>query len=141
MPIQPKAGHWYETRGGEIAKYDGPTPGSGWKAFPHIVGGLYYTDAGRYHARDETDLRDLLKDLGTTDPRKPKKPRKAPAKVRKVRMWLVGAFPGDDGDWFYVRATKKCAGELREGMVTAGIDCGPIFSQVIEVPVPVKKKA
>lgn len=83
---------------------------------------------------------DLVKDLGTTDPRL-KKPRKAPAKVRKVRMWFVeidmrdGAAP-----WFYNRPTKDSAEGLRESTIAHGIACGPAFSQMIEVPVKLPKK-
>ncbi len=65
-----------------------------------------------------------------------KKPRKAPAeKTRKVRMWFVEIDPRDGTEpWFYNRPTQDGAGGLRDATIASGLTCGPVFSQVINVP-------
>ena len=139
MPITPKPGHWYKRRDGEIVQYEGPNNSSGRTTFPHRVGSNTYTDTGRLFVRGDPHTCDLVKDHGTTDPRKPKKPRKAPAKkTRKVRMWFMQV--GNEG--------KICNNLSRDGLRTvrrillADTDShyvfGPIFSHVIDVPVTKK---
>ena len=137
MTIQPQPGHWYERRDGEVVEYQCPNFGSRRDKYPHFVGCKAYTADGCYlDTPDGPHQLDLVKDLGTTDP------RKAPAKkVRKVRMWFMEV--GNQG--------KICNNLSRDGLRTvrrillADTDShyvfGPIFSQIIEVPVTKKKKA
>jgi len=133
MPIQPKLGHYYERRDTSIA---GPAtrhpsadqPGHYiWHVQWHT-----YTDYGRYSTCGSDFPFDLMKDLGTTDPRKPKKPRKAPAKkVRKVRMYFYR-----DG------AGQLCASQwAAKAGWRHNASWGRYFSQIVSEPVPQKKKA
>ena len=131
MPIKPRPNHWYERQDGEVVQYDGPNGRPGGTRFPHRVGGHSYTDRGRYMAGRNPTSWDLVKDLGTTDPRL-KKPRKAPAKkFRKVRMHF---FRDGDGE-LCASQWKTTAGFLHNA------SWGRSFSQIVSEPVPQKKKA
>ena len=137
MPIILKRRHWYKRKDGNIVQYDCPTPGRGPKYFPHRVGGLAYTNEGRYQGGNNPHRLDLVKDLGTTDPRL-KKTRKAPAKkFRKVRMWCFERDSFISGKSIYAYDMKCTAIGQRNAMETR---CGPIFSQMINVPIPSPKK-
>jgi len=81
-----------------------------------------------------------MEDLGTTFPRLQKPRKKATRKTRKVRMWFMRV--GTEG--------KICNNLSRDGLRTmrrilmdADTDghyvFGPIFSQIIEVPLQKKK--
>jgi len=141
MPIQPKPGHYYETRTGEVVAYMGPSTSDLSGLYPHLVGQLTYTEDGFFLGPAAPDDNDLAKDLGTTDPRKPKRPRKAPAKkTRKVRVWFVEiAQRGRDEPRLHTRSTKDGAEGTRASSIAYGLVCGPIFSRVIEVPLQKKK--
>jgi len=140
MPITPKPGHWYETRRGDVVAYTRPSFYVTAISYPHIVGGLSYTADGHLISAEDPAHEDLVKDLGTTDPRQVQKPRKkATRKTRKVRMWFMQV--GTEG--------KICNNLSRDGLCTmrrilmdADTDghyvFGPIFSQVIDVPVTKK---
>ena len=140
MSIRPEPGHWYERRDGKVVKYTGPSTYDLASLYPHLVGIQSYTKDGFFFGPGMPDGKDITKDLGTTDPRL-KKPRKKPAKkVRKVRMWFMQI--GTEG--------KMCNNLSRDGLRTvrrilrADMDShyvfGPIFSQIIEVPVNLPKK-
>jgi len=132
MPIQPKPGHYYETRTGEVVAYMGPSTSDLSGLYPHLVGQLTYTEDGFFLGPAAPDDNDLAKDLGTTDPRKLKKPRKAPAKkFRKVRMHF---FRDGDGE-LCASQWKTTAGFLHNA------SWGRSFSQIVSEPVPQKKKA
>ena len=132
MPITPKPGHWYETRRGDVVAYTRPSFYVTAISYPHIVGGLSYTADGHLISAEDPAHEDLVKDLGTTDPRKTKK-------ACRVRMWFMRV--GTEG--------KICNNLSRDGLRTmrgilmaADTDghyvFGPIFSQVIDVPVTKK---
>ena len=133
MPIQPKPGHWYETRRGEVVAYTGPNSAAYKDNYPHLVGGRSYTSEGLFVSRlYPCNANDLVKDLGTTFPRPVKKPRKAPAKkFRKLRMWFYYDSDGDLCGLFRGRVFVQCGNHERYG---------PIFSQIINVPIPSPKK-
>jgi len=76
MPIKPKPGHFYERRDKQIVQYNCPNCYVTKGTHPHIVGGHQYTDEGYYFGEQQRaylstpDGADLMKDLGTIDPRK-----------------------------------------------------------------------
>jgi len=130
MPIKVKLGHYYERRDKGIA---GPAerrkPWGLNEPYVWRLGMGTYTVRGELRKDGSESKFDLMKDLGTTDPRKPKKPRKAPAKVRKVKMYF---YRDNDGD--------LCGSESR--FVAEGwnhSEHGPVFVQIIEVPLQKKK--
>ena len=130
MPIILKRRHWYKRKDGNIVQYDCPTPGRGPKYFPHRVGGLAYTNEGRYQGGNNPHRLDLVKDLGTTDPRL-KKPRKKPAKkVRKVRMHF---YRDSDGE--------LCATQWKDTAERHHhASWGRSFSQIVSEPIASPQK-
>ena len=133
MPIKIKSGHWYETRNMDVVKYERKNDSPTAAIYPHLVGGKTYTDTGRHYADGYPDDFDIVKDHGTTDPR----PRKAPTKkVRKVRMWFLEYNSPAHGKVLYSYNIKCTAIAERDAR---GPRCGPIFSQIIEVPLQKKK--
>jgi len=130
MPIILKRRHWYKRKDGNIVQYDCPTPGRGPKYFPHRVGGLAYTNEGRYQGGNNPHRLDLVKDLGTTDPRL-KKPRKKPAKkCRKVRVYFYR-----DGDGELCATQWKSTAERRHNA-----SWGRSFNQIVSEPIASPQK-
>ena len=129
-------GHFYRRHDGEIV---GPATMDKCREYEIQVGGHYYNGKHNGFRRGHYALRwTLLEDLGTTDPRLPKKPRKAPAKkVRKVRMYFFERHSAATGKSVYGYDMKRVAIGQRNAMETS---CGPIFSQIINVPIPSPKK-
>ena len=133
-------GHFYRRHDGEIV---GPATTDKCREYEIEVGGHYYNGKHNGFRRGHYALRwTLLEDLGTVDPRLAKKPRKAPAKkFRKVRMWFVEVVPrAGDVPWFYVRCAKEGGEGTRQSSIAHGLVCGPLFSQIINVPIPSPKK-
>jgi len=132
MPIKPKPGHWYLTRRGEAVAYSGPNSGGFANTYPHMVSHRPYTDDGRYVNIPRTcHDNDVMVDIDTAFPRL-QKPRKAPAKkFRKLRMWFYYDSDGDLCGLFRGRVFVQCRNHERYG---------PIFSQIINVPIPSPKK-
>ena len=135
MSDQIKIGHFYRRHDGEIV---GPATTDKCREYEIEVGGHYYNGKHNGFRRGHYALRwTLLEDLGPVDPRL-KKPRKAPAKkVRKVRMWCFERDSFISGKSIYAYDMKCTAIGQRNAMETR---CGPIFSQIINVPTPSPKK-
>jgi len=96
MPIKLQPGHFYERRNMDVVKYDRKSKSGFADTYPHIVGGQTYTDTGRFYADGRLSFCDIVKDHGTTDPRKLKKPRKKRVKkLCKVKMY----FYRNTGPW------------------------------------------
>ena len=134
MPVKIKVGHYYERRDGLIAgpaeQYKPWVP-----TYPYVwrVGVQVYTVSGEFVDGDKCKF-DLVKDLGTEDPRKVvdtrKKPERVrePKKFRKVRMW----FYRGEGEGLSVSEDRSEAKRWHYP------GYAPIFSQIIEVPVTKK---
>jgi len=133
MTVTPKRGHWYETRRGDVVAYTGSNFYSLAITHPHMVGFLPYTAEGYAFASSLPHKNDLVKDLGTSDPR-PKKPARKPAekpakvqpkKFRKVRMY------------FYRHGHNNVSATDMPGVAAVMHRPGasPIFDLVIDVPV------
>lgn len=140
MSVKPKPGHWYERKNGMIVKYERASNVS--CLFPHIVGGASYTKDGLFYGDHDPSRMDLIKDLGTTEPRGIKKPVK---ETRAVRIWIVEATMSGR-PWRYYSNTRNGARSTRRFLISRNGDisdkliCGPVFSQIINVPIYPKPK-
>ena len=133
MSIKPKPGHWYVRRCLDVVPYGCSMPSR--IMYPHSVGGKTVTDEGFVIDKNNPHGCDLIKDLGTTDPRLTKKPRKKATK--KVRIWFAEWRNCDTGKKYLDAHYRKSDLIHVIGLFDDGIDIsyGPIFSQIISVPI------
>lgn len=129
MTLQLKAGHYYKDRNGTMI---GPmTKFPEFPDQPWTDGNCTWDDGGRFYSDPIACAWDLVKDLGTTDPRKkPKREKKA------GRSYTVWAFESRmdgkiDLERFSCRGLARIARRINR---SERIQCGPIFRVTITAP-------